>query len=122
MEKENHVLNKSFNFAMQVLDLVNELNGDRQYVLANQVCRCGTSIGANIREAQRAESKADFIHKLSIALKEAEETDYWFSLIDRKVRMIPKEMTAELNELIRLLVSIIKASKKNMNRSATILK
>jgi four helix bundle protein len=117
MQKENPVVSKSFNFAMKVLDVLNELNEDRQFVLANQVCRSGTSIGANIREAQRAESKADFIHKMSIALKEAEETDYWFSLIDRKVRSIPKEASIELNELIRLLVSIIASSKRLYNKS-----
>jgi four helix bundle protein len=116
--KENPVLDKSFDIAMRVLDVVNELNEIKQFVVAKQVCRSGTSIAANIREAQRAESKADFIHKLSIALKEAEETDYWFSLIDRKILRINKELIGELNELIRLLVSIISSTKRNLNRLA----
>lgn len=116
--KKNPVLDKSFDFAVQVLDIVNELNELRQFVLANQLCRSGTSIGANIREAQRAQSKADFIHKLNIALKEAEETDYWFSLIDRKILRIKEEIIGELNELIRLLVAIINSAKKNVSRSA----
>ena len=119
MEKEkNPVLEKSFSFALQVLDVVKELNEIRQFVLAGQVCRSGTSIGANIREAQRAQSKADFIHKLNIALKEAEETDYWFMLIDRKVQKIPQGMKEGLNELIRLLVSIINSAKRNNKQSA----
>ena len=106
------MLEKSFGFALQVLDVVKELNEIRQFVLANQVCRSGTSIGANIREAQRAQSKADFIHKMNIALKEAEETDYWFMLIDRKILKIPNKLIRELDELIRLLVAIIKSAKK----------
>ena len=119
MKKEkNPVLEKSFSFALQVLDIVKELNEERQFVLAGQVCRSGTSIGANIREAQRAQSKADFIHKMNIALKEAEETDYWFMLIDRKVRKVPQGMKEGLDELIRLLVSIINSVKRNNNQSA----
>ena len=113
--RKNPVLEESFSFALQVLDVARELNETRQFVLAGQVCRSGTSIGANIREAQRAQSKADFIHKMNIALKEAEETDYWFSLIDRKVLKIPQEMTDELDELIRLLVSIINSAKRKNN-------
>lgn len=108
------MLEKSFSFALQVLDVVKELNEIRQFVLANQVCRSGTSIGANIREAQRAQSKADFIHKMNIALKEAEETEYWFMLIDRKVLKIPNKLIRELDELIRLLVAIIKSAKKQV--------
>jgi len=119
LEKGNNpVLEKSFNFALQVLDVVKQLNEIRQFVLAGQLCRSGTSIGANIREAQRAQSKADFIHKLNIALKEAEETDYWFMLIDRKVRKLPQGMKEGLDELIRLLVSIINSAKRNNNQSA----
>ena len=119
MEKGNNpVLEKSFNFALQVLDVVKQLNEIRQFVLAGQVCRSGTSIGANIREAQRAQSKADFIHKLNIALKEAEETDYWFMLIDRKILCIPDELILELDELIRLLVAIINSAKRNNIQSA----
>lgn len=108
------MLEKSFSFALQVLDVVKELNEIRQFVLANQVCRSGTSIGANIREAKRAQSKADFIHKMNIALKEAEETDYWFMLIDRKILKIPNKLIRELDELIRLLVAIIKSAKKQV--------
>jgi four helix bundle protein len=115
LEKVNNpVLEKSFSVALQVLDVVKELNEIRQFVLANQVCRSGTSIGANIREAQRAQSKADFIHKMNIALKEAEETDYWFMLIDRKILKIPVKLKRELDELIRLLVAIIKSAKKQV--------
>ena len=117
-KEKNPVLEKSFSFALQVLDIVKELNEERQFVLAGQVCRSGTSIGANIREAQRAQSKADFIHKMNIALKEAEETDYWFMLIDRKVRKVPQGMKEGLDELIRLLVSIINSVKRNNNQSA----
>ena len=71
MEKENVILEKSFQFALEVIDFAELLNEKRKYLLSNQIFRSGTSIGANIREAQHAESPADFIHKLKISAKEA---------------------------------------------------
>ena len=76
-----------------------------------------SSIGANIREAQRAVSKADFVYKLSISLKEADETKYWFELIDAKILSIDEKLKTEVEELIKILVSIINSTKKNNARN-----
>src|SRR5436190_13725965 len=89
--KENVILSKTFDFSLSILDLYQVLNEKKHFALANQLVRSGTSIGANVREAQRAVSKADFINKLSIALKEADETDYWFELIDKKILKVSEE-------------------------------
>jgi four helix bundle protein len=77
----NIVVVKSFEFAIQIVEFTDKLTEDKKYVLANQLLKSGTSIGANVHEAQSAESKADFIHKLKIASKEAEEVEYWLLLI-----------------------------------------
>jgi four helix bundle protein len=85
-----------------------------EYVLSKQLLRSGTAIGALVREAEQAESKADFIHKLSIALKEANETDYWIELLSETKYLKESEyktIKEDALELIRLLVSIIKSSK-----------
>ena len=70
------------------------------------------SIGANVREAQRAVSKADFINKMGISLKEAEETKYWFEIIEKKIFVLDEKLKNELEEIIKLLVSIINSSKR----------
>lgn len=80
MNKENAILDLSFKFALEIIKFTENLEMLRKYNLANQLFRSGTSIGANIREAQSAESKADFIHKVKIADKEANETEYWLLL------------------------------------------
>jgi four helix bundle protein len=80
MEKRNVVLEKSFEFALSVIEFSEQLDQQKKYILAKQILRSGTSIGANIHEAQSCESRADFIHKLKIAAKEAEETKYWMLL------------------------------------------
>jgi four helix bundle protein len=80
MNKENLILDLSFKFALEIIKFTENLEMLRKYNLANQLFRSGTSIGANIREAQSAESKADFIHKVKIADKEANETEYWLLL------------------------------------------
>jgi four helix bundle protein len=78
--KDNALLIKTFNFALNIIDYTNELQDQKKYVIANQLLKSGTSIGANSKESQNAESKADFIHKLKIAIKEADETEYWLFL------------------------------------------
>ena len=113
--KENVVLKKSFDFAVRVVNLNKYLvNEKKEFVLSKQVLRSGTSIGALIRESQHAESNADFIHKLSIALKEANETDYWLLLLNKTEYIenkIYKSLYDDIQELLKLLVSIIKSSK-----------
>ena len=118
--KENVVLDKSFDFAVRIVNLNKHIVSKRkEYVLSKQVLRSGTAIGALIREAQHVESNADFIHKLSIALKEANETDYWLLLLN-KTDYLNKEqylsLKNDIEELIKLLISIIKSSKINKDK------
>lgn len=80
MQPENIIVNLKFQFALDIVAFCEILEQSRKYNLANQLFRSGTSIGANVREAQGAESKADFIHKMKIAYKESEETKYWLEI------------------------------------------
>lgn len=105
---ERIVQNKSFEFARLIIRFCIGLKEDKHFEIGSQLLRSGTSIGANIREAQRASSNRDFVHKLRIALKEADETDYWLNLIDLEITKVDKSLIALNEELIRLLVAIIK--------------
>ena len=113
--KENAVKDKSFAFAIRIVNLYKYLVEEkREFVLSKQMLRSGTAIGALTREAEHAESKADFIHKLSISLKEANETDYWIELLFQTDFLSEKEyktIKGDGEELIKLLVAIIKTSK-----------
>lgn len=115
--KNNIVKEKSFTFALLIVSLYKYLvNEKREFVLSKQVLRSGTAIGALIREAEHAESRADFIHKLSIALKEANETEYWLELLNQSDYIDLEQFKSiypKINELNRLLISIVKSSKKN---------
>lgn len=114
--KENILKTKSYAFALRVVKLYKYLCRHKEYVLSKQVLRSGTAVGALVSEAEFAQSKADFISKLSIALKEANETLYWLSLlkdseyIDEKML---KSIEPDAKELIKLLVSSINTAKKN---------
>ncbi|MDA3789219.1 MAG: four helix bundle protein [Desulfobacula sp.] len=112
---KNVVKEKSFAFALRLVKLCRYLNEDkREYVLGKQLLRSGTAIGALVREAEQAESKADFIHKMAIALKEANETDYWIELLFQSGTINQKEYDSiqpEIVELCKLLTSIIKTSR-----------
>ena len=112
---DNPVVRLSFELALAVLAYVEELEAARRYVVARQLLRCGTSVGANVREAQHAESRADFVHKCKIAAKEAEETDYWLQLCSHAPNY-PTPSTALNDTLLsvrRLLSRIIISSKAN---------
>ncbi len=113
--KENVVKVKSFAFAVRVVKLARFLQTEkREFVISKQVVRSGTAIGAMVREAEHAESKADFIHKMSIALKEANETLYWLELLQASEyldRTGYESIAADSEELLRLLVAIVKTSK-----------
>ena len=106
--------NKSFQFAVRIVNLYKYLTKEKnEYVLSKQLLRSGTSIGANVSEGERAQSKADFYAKMSIALKEANETYYWLKLLYETDYLTEKEFLSveiDVNELISLLVSIIKNS------------
>jgi len=112
MKKRNVILEKSFDFALGIIAYSELLEKNRKYVIAKQILRSGTSVGANIREAQSAESNADFIHKLKIADKEANETEYWLQLCRHsKNYPNPDELENALIEIKKLLTKIISTSK-----------
>jgi four helix bundle protein len=114
---ENTLKEKSYAFALRIVNLYKYLaNEQKEYVLSKQVLRSGTAIGALVREAEFGQSKQDFIHKLSIALKEANETDYWLSLL-RDSNYITSKMydslAPDIDELLRLLIASVKTAKSN---------
>ena len=110
----NVSVRKSFDFAVRIVRLYQHLTRNkREYVLSKQLLRSGTSIGANISEAQRAQSKADFLAKMSIALKEANETDYWIRLLYQTEYLSKKQydsISHDINELLCILTAICKSS------------
>ena len=112
---------RSFEFAVRVVKLARFLSDKKQdWVLARQILRSGTSIGANIRESRFAQSKADFISKLSIALKESSETQYWLELLSATALLTKKQYASlkmDLDWLVGTLVNVIKSSKRNLKRS-----
>ncbi|MGM9810648.1 MAG: four helix bundle protein [Paludibacteraceae bacterium] len=118
---ENIVLDKSRLFAFRIIRMYKHITIANKYqscesILANQVLRSGTSIGANIREARRAQSKADFIAKLYISLKEADETAYWLELLHYSEALTDIEfhsINADCEELLKLLTSIIRTTQQN---------
>lgn len=115
--KDNVSIEKSFDFAVRIVNLYKYLTKEKkEFILSKQLIRCGTSIGANITEAQRGQSKADFTAKMSIALKEAYETDYWLKLLYRTEYLNKKEYNSidlEIRELISILISICKTANAN---------
>ncbi|HCI04305.1 MAG: four helix bundle protein [Candidatus Peribacteraceae bacterium] len=121
MVTRNPIQDKAYEFALNIVDYCRKImREEKEYVLSKQVLRSGTSIGANIEEAQQAESKKDFISKMSISLKEAYETRYWIILIrDSGIETEEKSnvLFNQVQELIRMLVAIIKTSKFNLYNS-----
>ncbi|MDC9723464.1 MAG: four helix bundle protein [Urechidicola sp.] len=115
MEKKNIVKEKSIDFAIDIVNLYKELVEKGEFVMSKQILKSGTSIGANIREAEFAQSKPDFIHKMSISLKEANETDYWLELL-YKTKFINditfKKFKVKSTEILKILITIVKSSKK----------
>jgi len=113
--KSNVVRDKSFAFAVRVVNLAKYLQAEKkEFVLSKQVLRSGTAIGALVREAEHAQSKADFINKMSIALKEANETIYWLDLLHETDYLDDPAHTSihsDSEELIKLLISIVKTSR-----------
>ena len=118
--KKNIVKEKSFSLAMDVISTYKHLAyAQKEYVMSKQLLRSGTAVGALIRESEHAESKADFIHKLAISLKEANESDYWIELLFQSNYLSEsnyKSIQKKNLELIRLLTSIIKSTKMNLGR------
>jgi four helix bundle protein len=113
-DKKNIIVDKTFIYAIEIIDYTEKLRSLHKYEMASQLFKSGTSIGANTREAQNAESPADFIHKFKIAAKEADETEYWIKLCNASKHYpnTPEFLDSELKSIIRIISKIISSSKK----------
>ena len=110
----NPIVDLSYNFGVRIVKFYKYLSSKQVYVLSKQILRCGTSIGANVHESIHAQSKADFISKMNIALKEADETDYWLRLLKDSDIIEEEEFKSlqkDVKQIIGTLVKIIKNSK-----------
>ncbi len=112
MKKKSIVAEKSFDFALKIIDLYMRLKAKNEFVLSRQLVRSGTSIGANIEEALAGYSEKDFAAKMSISSKEARETNYWLRLLDASphFKLDMKELLNDSEELIKILTAIVKTS------------
>ena len=117
MTENNILVNKSIDFAIRIVNCYNYLTEEKkEFVMSKQAFRSGTNIGANIHEAIQGQSRADFLSKLSIALKEASETSYWLVILHKTEYLDDRlydSMKADIDEIIRILISTIKTTKKN---------
>ena len=113
---ENLIQDKSFHFALRIVNLCKYIRSEHnEFIMTKQLLRCGTSIGANVAEAEHAQSRADFSSKLNIALKEAAETDYWLRLLHAANFLNDKEFQSvyeDCKEIERLLAAIVKTTKQ----------
>src|SRR5690349_19370889 len=123
--KNNPVANKSYAFALNIIKTYKYLiENSKEYVLSKQLLRSGTAIGALIKEAEHAQSKADFLNKMNVALKEANETEYWLMLLKDSNNLNEEQFTSihnDCKELIRLLISIVKTSKQNIKNGHALI-
>lgn len=114
IQQDNLIVKLTFDFALAVIDYVEQLQNEKRFVVANQLLKSGTSIGANVREAQNAESKLDFIHKFKIAAKEADETQYWLELCKHsKYYPLTDDLLSQLDSIMKVLNKIISTSKRH---------
>ncbi|NQV42097.1 MAG: four helix bundle protein [Candidatus Marinimicrobia bacterium] len=108
---------RTFEFSVQIVELYQFLRSEKkEFTLGNQLLRSGTSIGANAEEATAAQSKRDFIAKMSISLKEARETNYWLRLLKRTGYITKVDLIVESDEIMNILGAIIRTSKKNLDK------
>lgn len=116
---EKKITERTFDFALEIVLLYKFLAGNKEFILSKQIVRSGTSIGANVEEAQAAQSKADFISKMSIASKEARETKYWLRLLCKSNYIDDyskkNKLFEELNSIINIITKIVKTSSQNKN-------
>jgi len=113
-DKKNLIVDLTLNFSLKIIVYCEILENNRKYIIARQLLKSGTSIGANVREAQNAESKKDFIHKLKIAAKEADETEYWLTLCQlSKNYPFDESLLSDNESIIKVLSKIISSSKRN---------
>ena len=120
MSKKSVIQDKSFAFAIKAINCYKYLSKEKkEFVMSKQLLRSGTSVGANIREAQNAQSKADFIHKLSISQKECDESLYWLELLNATDYLDEhkfKELHKDATEVLKILRSIILTTKQNLKK------
>ena len=116
IRRDGPIVQKSMAFAIAIIKYCDFLSEGKKFIISNQLLKAGTSIGANIFEAQYAESRLDFIHKMKIAQKEANETLYWPMLCENIDKLkIQNDLINNLNEILAILSKIITTSKKNLN-------
>lgn len=115
MKRENVIIDKTFDFALSIIELYKHMTEQKEYILSKQILRSGTGIGANVEEATAAISKKDFTAKMSIASKEARETRYWLRLLDRSkiVNFDFKKNIDEIEDIINIPTAIVKTSQSN---------
>ncbi len=115
MGRVNVIQEKSFNFALKAIELYKQLITEKEFVISKQLLRSATGIGANVEEALAGQSKKDFIHKMSIASKEARETKYWLRLLKQSsiTKIEIDTFLNDIDEIIKILTSIIKTSAEN---------
>ena len=112
--KENIIVTKTFDFALSVVNLFVQLKKENEFIISKQILRSATSIGANVEEAIAAQSRKDFIHKMSIASKEARETKYWLRLLEKST-LTSISMTnylIEIEHILNIITKIIKTSQE----------
>ncbi len=118
MMRKNNIRDKSFAFAVRMVQLFKYLQSDkREYIMSKQLMRSGTSVGAMVREAEHSESKKDFLHKMAIAQKEINESIYWLELLNATEYLTQKQfedLNKDAIELIKIITTIIKNTKKNL--------
>ena len=119
-DNKNILMDKAYAFSLEIIEIYKYLTYQkREYVMAKQLLRSGTSIGALIKEAKFAQSRKDFLHKMNIALKEANETEYWLNLLMDSKYLNKNEFEKTKNEiqsLIKMLASTVKTTKQNLNQ------
>src|SRR6478735_9041610 len=116
MKSENKILELTFEFSLQIIELYKKLLQQNEYVISKQLLRSATSIGANVEEANAAQTKKDFITKMAIASKEARETRYWLKLLS-KSKLVDMDYTSYLNSIehtINILTKIVKTSQESI--------
>ena len=116
--KENIIATKTFDFSLSIVNLFVQLKKENEFIISKQILRSATSIGANVEEAIAAQSRKDFIHKMSIASKEARETKYWLRLLD-KSNLTPIEMTnylIEVEHILNIITKIIKTTSESITK------
>ncbi|MCC7297473.1 MAG: four helix bundle protein [Bacteroidia bacterium] len=117
--EDSIVLRKAFDFAIKIVEVNRTLNLKKEFVLSNQLLRSGTSVGANINEALSGVSKRDFQHKMGIAFKEANETEYWLKLLKYSNTLETDLLIEDVAEIRRILAAILVTTKSNQQRTQT---